>query len=943
MRAAAGLRADRSLPAATAWLAKRPKTQYPCLHALWEHLAGLLADESALAAAHQETDHTTALALLDAALAEMPLGEHLHLPRSYYAWLFRALSVPSSAAAATGRPLRSSTGRPMRLSALDLASLLTDDFAASAHLRSMADLYDILDAMVNPRVKLAVLDRTLQLLADAGQLPHVEDLLHYIDCRSAANSASEAESWLRSQIGVMQVRRPRWTPKGGRARELGDEAMAAASRDLGEPKHGEAADALPPEHAGSSDPETLPTDAGRKKSQQPHLLSWSPKLFLQLVHNHCVENDLERVLELLDEMAKLGIQCQWTEARALHHVCSTGDMQMAREMFDKFRARTERPAAKLFGVMIWGYLVVDYKRFVTSKTRSMMAGEARVARRTQFDHAAMVSHVNEVLVEYNKHYRKPTITIINSYILHFLIRRQFDRCLALFEDLEAQGIAPIANTYAIMMKVFFEMGDPERAEALLVEMRAEGIDADVVHYATAMHGYLERNELARAIEMYRQMQMQGIRPNMYVYHILLCVYGQLYELASINRVWNEMLQANIRPNEMSYSILLYGLGRLGDLPMAMRVFESMRQKRMQMTAPTFNTLMAIHMRNRQTHKVQMLFDEMMANGVEPDIITFNLLMKAQVVMQSSEQAARIIAEMNERGVDPSTATYIHLLQLYSLTGHDDEARRVHGVFRSHAAAREELGYSLAHAHGTILRYQTTRSDWSAFDQHWREYMADIGLDEDGNPLPRRPVGQDGGEAAETESAAAPAPEAMQPSVELTAQAYEVLVRVQFRRNGIPGMMKWYQRALSSGQPLKPRMFDFVIRKMIAVGAVDETAQVIADMQARGINPDIVTFTRVMQARAAAVAAASTGDGEADTGRSRGLAARAVGGGQAEAGTGVSAAAAPGGSRSAGRVPGDGLGLGQVQEVLDTLGPSTMDAFDFELEDDGVEPRADPSR
>ncbi|KAK6092338.1 hypothetical protein MT418_007289 [Batrachochytrium dendrobatidis] len=539
-------------------------------------------------------------------------------------------------------------------------------------------------------------------------------------------------------------------------------------------------------------------------------LKWNKSLYHCLALGYARQGDVERASVLISDMAQGGypyISCVEHSIRAL---CRIEKVDEAFTLYQQYKYSDHQPSIKLFENMIWGILVVQFRAAFHGKRYSRIdipLDERHLV--PKFDPNTTIDIANRIMVDLSKAGYIPSVLTVGLYLTHFMIYGKYNQAIDLYDAMTRQDMKWDIISLTVMLKVFFSCKNTDRATEIISLYDQCGFDRDVVFYGTLMDGYHIIGDTNKSLEYYREFLGTSCTPNQNIYHIALSIYGTRLDMQSAERIWSEMEQHAIPYTEMSYSIMIHGYGLCGDLYQANAVFNSMMSANVVMTEASYNTLMNAHINNREYNEAEKIYERMINSDIQPDIYSFNILLKSHLIQLKVAHTNVVLRDMQKSGVDPTSHTYITLIQLYTSTGHMDEALRVHQVLKDLPIYNEQGSDVPLIARSAFLNQYSLINNWEAFE-------GQIEL-----------VKKEG--------------------IAFTSLLHESIVMGYYRRGGLDDALVWYREALGSGCELKTRFFNRVIHFCIDSGHATNAIQVANDMLQRGVKPDIFTYTWLLRA------------------------------------------------------------------------------------------------
>ena len=205
--------------------------------------------------------------------------------------------------------------------------------------------------------------------------------------------------------------------------------------------------------------------------------------------------------------------------------------------------------------------------------------------------------------------------MFSSLITGHANQGQWERALALMDEMPANGVAPNVVVYNAAISACEKGGQWERALALLDEMPARGVTPDVISYSAAISACEKGGQWERALALLDEMPAHGVTPDVILYNaaISACEKGGQWERALA--LLDEMPAHGVTPDVVSYSAAISACEKGG-----------------------------------QWERALALLDEMPARGVMPGVITYNTAIEALFAASQHGACCRVYWEAVERGL-----------------------------------------------------------------------------------------------------------------------------------------------------------------------------------------------------------------------------------------------------------------------------------------------------
>jgi len=224
----------------------------------------------------------------------------------------------------------------------------------------------------------------------------------------------------------------------------------------------------------------------------------------------------------------------------LMEVTQRGDMEYARELFEKMIADGVAPSTVVYDHMMTGYL-------------------------RQGDAESVFALFDEMF----SRGLVPTHYTYNIAISACAINAELDRAEAMFQEMRhLYKLRPDIQTYSALIHVCVKAGDLGEAERLVHQAAESGLRWDVVIFTTIIAAYAykcnKKNGEAyvnKCFELKETMKKQRIQPNIRTYTLLMKACSKAGLMQRGLSILHQMTDDNVVPDDRFYVTVLSGLVR----------------------------------------------------------------------------------------------------------------------------------------------------------------------------------------------------------------------------------------------------------------------------------------------------------------------------------------------------------------------------------------------
>ncbi|MCD7464519.1 hypothetical protein HAX54_052929 [Datura stramonium] len=211
--------------------------------------------------------------------------------------------------------------------------------------------------------------------------------------------------------------------------------------------------------------------------------------------------------------------------------CLSGDLDIAREVFDEMQKRGIQPNVVTFGTLING-LCMNQELDEAFKMKKIMERDFKL-KPNAFVYAALIKGLCKV--------------------------DNLNAAVKLKEEMLTKKVELDSAIYSTLISAYFKVGRKDEINGLLTEMEKNGCKCDTVTFNALMHGYCQENDFDSAFRVLDEMEGKGCKPDVISCNVIirgLCDYGKLREASEL---LDDMPRRRCKPDVVSYRIYFDGL------------------------------------------------------------------------------------------------------------------------------------------------------------------------------------------------------------------------------------------------------------------------------------------------------------------------------------------------------------------------------------------------
>ncbi|KAG9452431.1 hypothetical protein H6P81_005335 [Aristolochia fimbriata] len=255
----------------------------------------------------------------------------------------------------------------------------------------------------------------------------------------------------------------------------------------------------------------------------------------------------------------------------------------------------------------------------------------------------------------------------NSLISGYVELGMFEDALALYFQMEEEGVEPDDFTFPRVLKACAGMGSIQLGEAVHRHVVRSGFGANLFVLNALVDMYSKCGDIVKARNIFNKLpERDSVSWNSmltgYIRH------GLLIEAVDVFRM---MMNSGLEPDSVAISALVTGTA---SLKQGVEVHGWVIRHGTGTSLSVANSLITVYAKNGRIREARVVFDEM----PERDIVSWNAMMQTY---SEDPEALRVFESMEESGQLPDCVTFVLLLSTCANLGLVEEGRRVFGKMK----------------------------------------------------------------------------------------------------------------------------------------------------------------------------------------------------------------------------------------------------------------------
>jgi pentatricopeptide repeat protein len=234
--------------------------------------------------------------------------------------------------------------------------------------------------------------------------------------------------------------------------------------------------------------------------------------------------------------------------------------------------------------------------------------------------------------------------IYGSVLKGYRNSRRMERVLQVFDEMLANGIAPIQTTYNVVIDACTRTGQADRVPGLVVDMRSRGMEPNLITYSTIIKGFCQGGNMKAALDTLNDMRSNGrLKPDEILYNTLLDGCAQAGLVVEGEQLLKEMLAEEIAPSSFTMTCMTKLLGQAGRTDRAFELIDLMSAKYgLTVNAQSGSLLIQACLSANDLDRAMSAHERLAAVQVQPDTRTCQALVRALIGADDHVRAIKLL-------------------------------------------------------------------------------------------------------------------------------------------------------------------------------------------------------------------------------------------------------------------------------------------------------------
>ncbi|KAF9981092.1 hypothetical protein BGZ65_004331 [Modicella reniformis] len=256
---------------------------------------------------------------------------------------------------------------------------------------------------------------------------------------------------------------------------------------------------------------------------------------------------------------------------------------------------------------------------------------------------------------------RPTTKAYDMVLEANMKRKDTESAMRIFQEMQDQGFPPQLMTFNVLLQGHLENKDARAAQRVLESLLLTDIQPDIYTFNLLMSGYLNMGEIETVIGFYKGLGEYGLTPNSKTYRILMKTHlrqGQVDRVINLFCKLKESQQTELHPGPEDYRILVQALASNDRMTDALRVLrELIETAKVPVTTPIYNVFLNQYAREGQVGKARRILDRIISEKLPVIDGCINPLIRAYLTQGDLDKVEEMANLMSRHGVQLSRTTY----------------------------------------------------------------------------------------------------------------------------------------------------------------------------------------------------------------------------------------------------------------------------------------------
>ncbi|WJX27307.1 hypothetical protein P8452_16140 [Trifolium repens] len=229
--------------------------------------------------------------------------------------------------------------------------------------------------------------------------------------------------------------------------------------------------------------------------------------------------------------------------------------------------------------------------------------------------------------------------------------------------------------YSVMLKLFKENREFEKAEKLFDEMLQRMVKPNVNTFSTMISFAIFCSKHHKAVEWFEMMPSFECEPDDKMSSAVISSYASIGNVDMALKLYRRAKKEKWKVGKKAFSSLINMYGKSANYDRCLSVYRDMKVFGVKPNMTIYNNMLCAMGRCKRAWEVKAIYEEMINNGISPNQFTYETVLEAYCKdVRCADEAIEIFQDMKSSGTcHPDSFTYTSLISMYSYTGKVFEA------------------------------------------------------------------------------------------------------------------------------------------------------------------------------------------------------------------------------------------------------------------------------
>ncbi|XP_058726646.1 pentatricopeptide repeat-containing protein At4g16390, chloroplastic-like [Vicia villosa] len=242
-------------------------------------------------------------------------------------------------------------------------------------------------------------------------------------------------------------------------------------------------------------------------------------------------------------------------------------------------------------------------------------------------------------------------------------------------DYFREKIDPVKHVilYNVMMKLFRESKEFEKAEKLFDEMLQRRVKPNVITFSTMINCAALCSMHHKAVEWFEMMPLFECEQDGKFLLSMIILYARIGNVDVALRFYDRAKKEKWDVDIVAFTAMIKMYGKLGNYDGCLRVYNDMKVLGVKPNLVTYNNMLHAMGKGKMAWKAKAIYEEMINDGIPPNQSIYGAVLHAYCRGRYKKDALSVYKEMKENGMDVDRVLYNMLLDMCADFGYVDEA------------------------------------------------------------------------------------------------------------------------------------------------------------------------------------------------------------------------------------------------------------------------------